>query len=118
MRRSTKLVSILAGIGAGVAAVVWLVRDRLLGPEVMPGSPPQPPAFRVVPNSARPPEAGDDDLTEVKGIGPAYRARLAEAGITRFAELANAAPATVAGVAGVPEDRASEWIAQARDLTG
>ena len=76
------------------------------------------PAFRVVPSSARPPEAGDDDLTEVKGIGPAYRARLAEAGITRFAELANAAPAMVAGVAGVPEDRASEWIAQARDLTG
>jgi predicted flap endonuclease-1-like 5' DNA nuclease len=118
MRRSTKIVGILVGIGAGVAAVVWLLRDRLMGPEAMPAAPLHTPAFRVVPASGPRPTAEDDDLTRVKGIGPAFRARLASAGITRFADLAAASPGKVAEAAGVTEDRATEWIDQARQLAG
>lgn len=114
MRRSTKVLSVLVGIGAGAAAALWLLRDRFLGPEVMPTSPPQPPAFRVVP-AGRPSQDGDD-LTQIGGIGPAYSARLAAAGITRFADLAAASPAAVCAATGVADDRASEWIARARQL--
>jgi len=54
-----------------------------------------------------------DDLAEVWGIGPVYRARLAEAGITTFARLAAADPDAVVAATGVPPARAADWIAQA-----
>lgn len=116
MRRTTRLASALVGIGAGIAAVVWMLRDRLMGPEATPVSPPRHPPFRIVPLSGPRPSADGDDLTRVRGIGPAYRARLAAAGITSFAELVAASPTAVAEAAGVPEARAIEWIDLAREL--
>jgi predicted flap endonuclease-1-like 5' DNA nuclease len=117
MRRTTKALSMVAGVGAGVMAVIWLLRDRLMGPEAMP-PPPRHPAFRVVPSGTPPPGESDHDLTAITGIGPAYRARLVAAGIGRFSDLAASEPAAVAEAAGVSEARAGDWIAQARELAG
>lgn len=60
-------------------------------------------------------KAQPDDLTQIKGIGPVYAARLAEAGLTTFAAIAAATPerlreVTQAMAAANPE----EWIEQAR----
>lgn len=61
-------------------------------------------------------EAQPDDLTEIKGIGPVYAARLVEAGITTFADITAATAehlreVTQATAAADPET----WIAQARE---
>ena len=58
-----------------------------------------------------------DDLTEIKGIGPTFARRLAEAGITTFAAVAAASPdflreVTKATAVAKPD----EWIAQARAM--
>lgn len=119
MRRFTKIGSVLVGIGAGAAAVVWVIKDRLLGPESKPMGPEEAPAFRVAPaDTPSEPEAGDDDLSEVKGIGPVYRGRLEQAGITTFAALVDAGPDRVAEAAEVTVERATDWLAQAAALTG
>lgn len=112
MRRTTKVGGLIVGIGAGIAAVVWMVRDRLVKPVVVPVTPAEAPAFRVAPPRA-PARADADDLTDIKGIGPVFQGRLAAAGISRFDELAAMTAAELADVAGVPEGRAAEWIDQA-----
>ena len=114
MRRSARIGSIVAGVAAGAVAAVWLLKDRILGPETTPVTPEEAPRFRVPPSMQ--PTEGGDDLTEVKGVGPVYRARLGEGGIVSFAALAAADPASVAEMAGVGEDTAAEWIAQASTL--
>lgn len=113
MRRTTKVGGVLVGIGAGIAAVLWMLRDRLVKPAVVPVTPSEAPAFRVAPPRA-PARADADDLTEIKGIGPVFSGRLAAAGISRFDELAALSAGRLAEVAGVPEARAVEWIDQAR----
>jgi predicted flap endonuclease-1-like 5' DNA nuclease len=119
MRRFTKIGSALIGIGAGAAAVAWLVKDRLLGPETRPMGPGEAPAFRVAPGGARTdPVAGDDDLSEVKGIGPVYRARLEQAGITSVEAMVEAGADRIADAAEVTVERAADWLAQAATLTG
>lgn len=87
-------------------------------------APPTPPvaaqrATRPAGASSAPGEATAtaDDLTAIKGIGPAYARRLSAAGIGSFSELAATPPErlreiTKAGAAAKPE----EWIAQARAL--
>jgi predicted flap endonuclease-1-like 5' DNA nuclease len=60
-----------------------------------------------------PAPAAAEDLTQVWGIGPVYRARLAEVGITTFAQLAAAGSDAVVAATGVPPARAADWIAQA-----
>lgn len=60
-----------------------------------------------------------DDFTQIKGIGPGYAARLAEAGITSYADLAAADPEDLANVADVREWQnvdTTTWIAAARTL--
>jgi len=116
MRRITKLSGYLIGIGAGAAAVVWLVKDRLLGPDTVPAGPEDSPAFRVAPGPPSPPTPADDDLSEVTGIGPVYRARLEKAGITTFSNLASATATTIASAAEVSEEKAEDWVRQAGDL--
>lgn len=118
MRRITKLGSILVGVGAGAAAVVWMIKDRLLGPESTPVTPEEAPAFRVTPTRVVPtPATGGDDLSRVKGIGPVYRARLEQAGIGTFDAMIQAGTAAVAEAAGITDERAADWLAQAATLT-
>lgn len=117
MRRITKLGGILVGIGAGAAAIVWLVKDRVLGPEAAPVGAEDAPAFRVSPGPPAAPTQDSDDLSVVKGIGPVYRARLEQSGITTFRGLASSSADTVAEAAEVPLDRAEEWIRQASNLS-
>ncbi len=100
---------------AAAATIVWLTRENLLPrprvtddprPHFRSSPPPPPPP---------PPPAQDpDDLTEIKGIGSVYAARLTDEGIQTFGNLADADPATVAESAGTSEDIADGWIAQAR----
>lgn len=114
MKRVTKVTGIVIGVGAAVAAVAWMLRDRIARPRK--AEPPQPvPAFRVAPPSI-PARTDADDLALIHGIGPVFKARLATAGISRFDELASAEAGRLAEVAGVPESRAAEWIDQARSL--
>lgn len=114
MKRFTKVAGMVVGAGAAVAAVVWMVRDRMVRPRPD-AEAPQPPVFRVSPPEA--PSRGDaDDLAAIRGIGPVFKARLATAGIFRFEELADQSPDRLAEVAGVPQARAREWIDQARSL--
>ena len=81
------------------AAIAWLLRDRLVpAPEE---AATEPPRYRVTPPPAPPAEpapaaAADDDLEAIKGVGPVYAARLADAGITSFAVLAAADAADLA----------------------
>ena len=118
MRRSTRIGGLVVGIGAGIAGAVWLVRDRLTRNGRNSGEAAAAPRFRVAPASAPRPEPGDDDLSQVKGIGPVYRARLAAAGLTPFVGLAAADPEQVAAAAQVGIDQANGWIEQAVALAG
>lgn len=119
-----KLIRVL-GVVAGVAAVVWLTRDRLLPtPKV---SSQQPPPFRhhepdkpTQPEPAAPQasestaqESSPDDLTVIKGIGPVRSSQMAEEGITTFADLAAADPKALAEQFDVAETAAADWVAEA-----
>ena len=61
-----------------------------------------------------------DDLTQIKGIGPVFARRLNDAGITTFAQLAQATPDQVHEIVQAAEWQAVEpatWIADARALS-
>lgn len=59
---------------------------------------------------------GDSDPVEtIKGIGDAYAARLASAGIETVADLAAADPAELAEATGIAEGRLENWIEQANE---
>ena len=110
MKRFLCFVILLLAVAAAVV-VASRLRER---PAV------QPAARRPEEGDDEPAGAGEtptpaeaDDLAEVSGIGPVYRARLADAGITTFARLAAADPDAVVAATGVPPARAADWIAQA-----
>jgi len=114
-----KISTIVAAAAAAVAAAAILLKDRLI-PAAAPTGEPQP-AAEPAPPAAAPPtptRAAADDLTSVKGIGPVYRIRLNEAGITTFSDLADADATTVAGEIDVPEGRVADWIGQAAQFIG
>lgn len=134
----------IALLVAAWAAVTWIYRDKLLplprperGPAphfrtgaaavsgTRPASP-SPATDRPDQTPARPPDSAPatsdpsppsgDDLTEILGIGPVYRNRLAGAGITTFADLVAADPVAVAAAIDVADSMVAGWIAQAREI--
>ena len=111
MKRLTRIGGIVAGLGAGAVAALWLLKDKITGPPPAPVFPENAPAFRVAP-----PSDADADLTTIKGIGPVYAARLTEAGIDGLAALAGADAAAVADRIDVPVARVEEWVDAARAL--
>jgi polyhydroxyalkanoate synthase len=108
VKRKARVCGILVVVIAVATGLVLLLKSRISGPPRIPLDEPSP--FR-----APEPETADD-LSEVKGIGPVYRSRLADAGIVTFAQLASADPQTVAGHAAVSERAAADWITQASEL--
>jgi large subunit ribosomal protein L21 len=67
--------------------------------------------------------AGADDLTQLNGVGPAFAKKLAEAGVTTFAQVAAWTEADLerldGEIAGLKAKAESgEWIAQAKELAG
>jgi predicted flap endonuclease-1-like 5' DNA nuclease len=119
MQRATRIGGVVAGVAAAGVAMVWLLKDRILGPETTPVTREQAPRFRVVP-SPKPGRSshGADDLSEIKGIGPVYMARLIDGGVTTFSALATTAPARLAEIAEVGEETAAAWVKQASTLAG
>jgi predicted flap endonuclease-1-like 5' DNA nuclease len=110
------------GIVAGAAAVVYLMRDKLVR---IPAEPEPPPHFKgTSPNGetadARTAAAAAlaDDLTEITGIGPAYAGRLRATGIESFAQLAEADPQETANAIDVSEEQVANWVEQARTRIG
>jgi len=57
--------------------------------------------------------AGESTDT-IKGIGPAYAERLADAGVETVGDLAAADPAALAGETDLSESRLSGWVERAR----
>jgi predicted flap endonuclease-1-like 5' DNA nuclease len=122
MRRLLRFL-FFAALLAGVAAVAARVRERLAAPVPLGSAGAEAsaaaPALEEPPSAPAPvtPLAPADDLAEIWGIGPVFRGRLAAAGITTFAALAASDPAVAAAAAGVPEERAAGWIAEAAART-
>ncbi|MCR9271998.1 MULTISPECIES: 50S ribosomal protein L21 [Mameliella] len=77
------------------------------------GSAPKAAAPAVAPKAAAAPAAVEsgDDLTQITGVGPAVAKKLAEAGITTFAQLATVDPETFEATKVKPE-----WVEQAKTL--
>ncbi len=57
----------------------------------------------------------EDNLAEIAGIGPVFRVRLRQAGITSFAQLAKATPEELAAITEQSVDRIArdDWAGQA-----
>lgn len=113
-----KLLKLLT-LAAFIAGTTWILREQLLPGPTRPTS--HPPAFRTPPPPPEPHEEPTtdelgDDLTRVNGIGPVYAKRLAEIGVSTFAELAAADPADLVSRADLPEERLADWINQAGEL--
>lgn len=58
--------------------------------------------------------AGADDLTKITGVGPAAVKKLAEAGLTSFAQIAALSDADIAAIEAVKVK--PEWVEQAKEL--
>lgn len=113
MKAVLRVVLSLIAVAGAAAIVVWLRQREAPAPAAgLPGRP----APKATPAPRPPATAEPDDLAEVRGIGPVYRGRLAEAGITTFARLAAAEPAAVVDATGVTPRRAADWITQAAAL--
>ena len=74
-------------------------------------------AAKAAPKAA----AGNDDLTQLNGVGPAFAKKLNAAGVTSFAQVAawtdadlDALDAEIAGVKAKAET--GEWVKQAKEL--
>jgi predicted flap endonuclease-1-like 5' DNA nuclease len=107
-----KLLRIIVTV-AVLVAIVWLTRERMLpAPQVADESLPR---YRSTPP---PPQQEPDDLTEIKGIGPVFAARLEEAGIRSFRGLSEVDAVTVATAVGTSEANVARWISGARARLG
>lgn len=63
-------------------------------------------------------ESAGDDLVQIVGIGPVFAARLRQAGLTTFAQVAAATPEELAAITEQSVDRVvrDDWIGQAKRL--
>jgi len=113
VHRFLRFVILLIGLVA-LVVIASRLRERLAVPPAA-GLPEEDAGQPTGEAEASAPTAAED-LAQVRGIGPVYRTRLAEAGITTFAALAAADPVFVAATTGVPPGRAADWIAQAAAL--
>ena len=93
------------------ATIVWLTREHLLPKPRVTGE--ALPHYRSTPP---PPQAEPDDLTVIKGIGPAFSERLGAAGIVSYRALAESDAASVAEQIDTSEAAVADWIAQAQAL--
>ena len=62
---------------------------------------------------------GGDDLTLIRGIGPAFASQLADAGLVSFADLATSSPEALQAIIAAPDWRHpdyQDWIEQAQPL--
>jgi len=115
VKRFMRFGSIAATVVGAIVAVAWLVKDRLTGPEPVPVGQEEALPSRVAPPPVAAPSTDEpDDLSEISGIGPVYKARLAEAGITTYAALAGADATDVADKIEAPVSRIQSWIDAAR----
>lgn len=96
----------VVGFVAGVAAIVWAMRDRFITVAVP--HEPDAPAFRT--------SAHLRELEDIVGVGPTYASRLRDSGYLTPTDLVEVEPARLAEVAGVSESRIKGWIEQARLL--
>jgi predicted flap endonuclease-1-like 5' DNA nuclease len=119
--------SIAATIAAAIVAVALIAKDRLTGPAPAPVAPVRPPRPEpspapkgAAPKAQSKPKpkpkaaASADDLSEINGIGPVYKTKLAKAGIASFADLARADATELAGKIEAPVSRIQAWIDAAR----
>ena len=121
MKRLARIGGVIVGIGAGIVAGLWLLKDKITGPAPSPVIPEEAPRFRVAPAAPSTPadtEVEPDDLTKVKGIGPVFSARLAGVGVTTFAALAAADAAEIAEAVDAGDSQVEDWISQASHLAG
>lgn len=68
-----------------------------------------------------PPSSANDDLTRIKGVGPKLSTRLAELGVTSFAQIAAWSDADLAAIDGrlgafAGRPQRDNWVAQCRFL--
>lgn len=70
--------------------------------------------------TADPPRPAPDDMQKITGIGAALAARLADAGVTTYRELASHTPQRLAALTRVPSAKivSQDWTGQARQLAG
>jgi len=68
---------------------------------------------KAAPKAEAPAAAAADDLTQIKGVGPAAAKKLAEAGITTYAQLAAIDVDSFDAV-----KVKAEWVEQAKELAG
>ena len=98
-----------AAIGAGGAA-----------PSAAPAKAAEPPREKAANPAQAAPAAGEDDLKQLSGVGPALEKKLHEAGITSFAQIAAWTDAEIAEI----DEKLSlrgritreDWVAQAAEL--
>jgi predicted flap endonuclease-1-like 5' DNA nuclease len=106
MNSAVKNLLRVAGVIVGLGAAAWALRDRMLPPPEIHVEPP--PKFRT--------GGGADDLTLIKGVGPVYRDRLAEAGIHSFSDLGGRGASDIAEIAGTSAAVAQGWVKSAQSL--
>ncbi len=104
MNQTVKNLIRIGGAIAGLGAAIWALSDRLLPSPEIHDEPP--PLFRVPPKP--------DDLTDISGIGPVKAEKLNQAGVNRFADLAEMSADDVATAAGTSVGTATRWIEDAR----
>jgi predicted flap endonuclease-1-like 5' DNA nuclease len=91
----------------------WWLEGNLPAPAGAAEATPAPAAADALPAMER----GEDDLTRLAGIGPAFAGRLRAAGVTTYAALAASTPEALADIVQAPDWRRPDyarWIEQAR----